>query len=101
MKKQILFASLVGMVAGTVLISSPAYAIRILVTKGDRVQEIDTYTNSVTWEYVEPEGEALFSADRLPNKHMLITLYDKVFEVNEYGQIVWERHADPLGGTIT
>ncbi len=73
----------------------------ILVTMGNRVREIDTRTGNTTWEYVEPEGEALFSADRLPNKHTLITLYDKVFEVNEYGQIVWERHTDPLVGTIT
>ena len=97
MKKQILFASLVGMVAGVVLISSPAYAVRVLVTLGSRVQEIDASTNRIVSEYVDPEGQDLYNADRLPNGHTLIAKHSKVFEIDAGGNIVWQKDGHNLG----
>ena len=68
----------------------------ILVTMGNRVREINTRTGSITWEYVDPIGPGIYlnNAERLPNKHTLISRRDKVFEIDEYGQIVWQRVVD-------
>ena len=55
------------------------------------------YTNSVVWEYVDLEGDTLYSAQRLPNGNTLIAKKKKVFEINPSGQIVWERNGKGLG----
>ena len=88
MKKQLV---MISCLIGLLCIPSPAFAIRILVTLGNRVQEIDTETRSVDWEYVDPEVLRLDSADRLPNGNTLISKERKVFEVNKQGEIIWER----------
>ena len=95
MKKSI--AVVLGILTGAFVLTSPAYALRILVTAGDRVQEIDTYTSHILREYVDPQGEELASADRLPSGNLLIAKASKVFEIDMQGQIVWEKLSSTLG----
>ena len=66
----------------------------LLVTVGDKVQEINPRTYSVVWEYEDLQGYALFSAERLPNRHTLIVRHKKAYEIDEYGTIVWEKDVD-------
>jgi Arylsulfotransferase (ASST) len=69
---------------GTILIAD---------SENDRIVEYDTASGKRVWEY---GGNDILlwprDADRLPNGNTLITdsLHNRVFEINEQGDIVWE-----------
>lgn len=70
----------------------------------NRIVEINTTDERVTWEYTGPEGDPLQwprDADRLPSGNTLITdsRNNRVLEVNESGSVVWELR-DPNGEVI-
>ena len=83
--------------------STPFKLEHILVTHGNKVQEIDVKTEKVTWQYVNLRGTRpipIYSAQRLKGGHTLIvaalpdSLENGVIEVDRNGTIVWERR-DP------